>query len=141
MGATMITGFRVDSTPQSSLARPSTGPILGKRILYVDDEDLLRRVSSRTLGRAGAICITAGTHAQAVMIAGREPELALVILDYQMPDGDIGLLVARLRAAHPELPLIGNSGDDRRREFAERGVAVFLAKPWTVDTLARAMRW
>ena len=137
----MITGFRVDSDQKSSLARPHTGPILGKRILYVDDEDFLRRVSSRTLGRAGAICLTAGTHAQAVAMAAREPELALVILDYQMPDGDIGLLVAQLRAAHPDLPLIGNSGEDRRREFAERGVAVFLGKPWTVDTLARAMHW
>lgn len=137
----MITGYRIDSNRQDSDGRSSTGPILGKRILYVDDEEFLRRLACRTLGRAGAICLTAGTHAQAMAIADRERELALVILDFHMPDGDIGLLIARLRAAHPALPLIGNSGDDRGREFFERGVAMFLEKPWTVGTLERAMHW
>ena len=135
----MITGFRTEPDRQSSKAKLCAGPIRGKRILCVDDDEFLRRLASRTLDRAGAICLTAGTHAQAIAMANREPELALVILDFQMPDGDIGQLVARLRDAHPDLPLIGNSGDDRRQEFAERGVAVFLEKPWTAETIERAM--
>lgn len=43
------------------------------------------------------------------------------------------------RAADPELPLIGNSGQDRREDFAERGGAVFLDMPWTLDVRERAM--
>jgi two-component system nitrogen regulation response regulator GlnG len=137
----MITGFRVEPARQTSKARLGAGPILGKRILYVDDDEFLRRVAIRILGRAGAVCFTAGSHAQAIEIVYREPALALVILDFQMPDGDIGLLVDRLRAAHPDLPLIGNSGQDRAHDFAERGVAVFLEKPWKLETLQRAMNW
>lgn len=137
----MITGFRVDPDQRRTAARRGSGSICGKRILYVDDDEFLRRLAVRILDRAGGICLTAATHAQAIAIVNREPALALAILDFQMPDGDIGLLVDHLRAADPGLPLVGNSGQDRREDFAERGVAVFLAKPWTVDMLERAMHW
>ena len=115
--------------------------IRGKRILYVDDERFLRRVTSALLGDGGAICLIAGTHDEAVTIARSEPELALAILDFQMPDGDVGHLVKRLRAACAVLPLIGTSAIDRRSEFAERGVTQFLEKPWQLDDLVRAVSW
>jgi CheY-like chemotaxis protein len=101
----------------------SSAGIHGRRILYVDDEPLLRRATSRVLRGAGAVCLLADTHDQAVAIVVGEPELELVILDFQMPDGDVGHLVKRLRAARAALPLIGTSGADRRNEFARRGVS------------------
>jgi CheY-like chemotaxis protein len=88
---------------------------------------------------AGAICLLAGTHDEAVTIADGEPELALVILDFQMPDGDIGHLVKRLRTARAALPLIGTSGSDRRDDFARRGVDTFLEKPWELGDLMRVL--
>jgi CheY-like chemotaxis protein len=115
--------------------------IRGKRILYVDDDLVLRRVTGRLLGAAGAICLLAGTHDQAVTLVGAEPELALAILDFQMPDGDVAHLVKRLRTARSVLPLIGTSGTDRRNEFAERGVLQFLEKPWELGDLVRAVAW
>ncbi len=100
-------------------ARPrrDTAPsrLRGKRILYVDDNTFLRRVTGGLLGDAGAICLLAGTHDQAVTLVDSEPELALAILDFQMPDGDVGHLVKRLRTARAVLPLIGTSAIDRRR--------------------------
>ena len=115
--------------------------IRGKRILYVDDDSFLRRLTGRLLGAAGAICLLAGTHDQAVTLAGGEPELALAILDFQMPDGDVAHLVKRLRTARAVLPLIGTSAIDRRNEFAECGVVQFLEKPWEVGDLVRAVTW
>jgi CheY-like chemotaxis protein len=115
------------------------GDIRGKRILYVDDDPLLRRVASRLPGRAGAICVLAGTHDEAVMLADSEPDLALAILDFQLPGGDVGHLVRPLRAARASLPLIGTSGEDRLAEFAERGVPHFLEKPWHPGDLVRAV--
>ena len=116
-------------------------PFRGKRILYVDDDSCLRFVTGRLLGHAGAICLLAGTHDQAVTLVRDEPELALAILDFQMPDGDVGKLVKRLRAARAELPLLGTSATDRQREFAERGVTRFLEKPWQLEDLVRAVAW
>jgi CheY-like chemotaxis protein len=119
--------------------RPSR--LRGRRILYVDDDSFLRRVTGGLLEDAGAICLLAGTHDQAVTLVGDEPGLALAILDFQMPDGDVGHLVKRLRAARAELPLLGTSATDRQREFAERGVTQFLEKPWELEDLVRAVAW
>lgn len=111
----------------------------GKRILYVDDDPSVRLATSALLREEGAICLLAGTHEQAVTLAGREPELALAILDFQMPDGDVGTLVKCLSAGRAGLPLIGTSGADRRNEFAARGVPRFLEKPWEIAELVRVL--
>ena len=115
--------------------------IRGKRILYVDDDPSVRRMTSGLLGDAGAICLVAGTHDQAVTLAGSEPELGLAILDFQMPDGDVGRLIYRLRIARTALPLIGTSGTDHRDDFAERGVMKFLEKPWQLQDLVRCLEF
>jgi len=138
-GTTIAVQCELD--PRATPARHRASPIRGRRILYVDDDSFLRRAASRLLRGAGAICHLAGTHDQAVTIVAGEPDLALVILDFQMPDGDVGYLVKRLRTARSLLPLIGTSGADRRNEFAERGVTRFLEKPWQLDELVRAVNW
>ena len=127
--------------PHETSTGYSLSPIRGKRILYVDDDRFLRRVTGRLLGAAGAICLLAGTHDQAVTLVRGEPKLALAILDFQMPDGDVAHLVKRLRTACSVLPLIGTSATDRRNEFAERGVLQFLEKPWELGDLVRALAW
>jgi len=113
----------------------------GKRVLYVDDEPLMRLAVARLLRRAGAVCIGAGTHDEAVVLLSFEPALDLAILDFQMPDGDVSRLVRRLRLQQPRLPLLGTSGADCRSEFAARGVDDFLPKPWALDDLIRVADW
>lgn len=127
--------------PRATRARASASQLLGRRILYVDDDSFLRNASSRLLAGAGAICLLAGTHERALAIVDDEPDLALAILDFHMPDGDVGSLVERLRIARARLPLIGTSGADRRHDFADRGVTAFLEKPWQLVTLVRALDW
>jgi CheY-like chemotaxis protein len=115
--------------------------IHGRRILYVDDELLMRLAATRLLRGAGAVCIGTGTHDQAVVLLAFEPLVDLAILDFQMPDGDVGRLVKRLRWQRPALPLVGTSATDRRSEFAARGVDRFLPKPWALDDLIRVADW
>ena len=115
--------------------------IRGRRILYVDDESLMRCAVARLLRGAGAVCVGAGTHDQAVVQLAFEPRLDLAILDFQMPDGDVGRLVGRLLRQRPGLPMVGTSASDRHAEFAARGVDRFLPKPWTLDDLIRVADW
>jgi CheY-like chemotaxis protein len=133
-------GLDVDS--RSALARAQRRARFdGKCILYVDDERSLRMSVSRLLLREGAVCLGADTHDLAVVLLACEPLVELAILDFQMPDGDVGGLVPRLRGQRPDLTLIGTSGSDRRSEFAARGVERFLAKPWTLDDLLAVAPW
>ena len=125
--------------PRALRASYGTGSLRGKRILYIDDDPSVRWATSGLLQDAGVICLLAGTHDQAVTLARDEPQLALAILDFQMPDGDVGYLVKRLRAERAVLPFIGTSGADRRSEFAARGVTRFLEKPWQLGDLVRAL--
>jgi CheY-like chemotaxis protein len=113
----------------------------GRRILYVDDELLMRQAAIRLLRGTGAICLCTGTHDQAVVLLATEPLLDLAVLDFQMPDGDVGRLVQRLHRLRPALPLAGTSASDRRSEFAVRGVARFLPKPWVLDDLIHVADW
>lgn len=115
--------------------------IEGKRILYVDDELSMRLAATRLLRGAGAVCVCTETHDQAAVLLAFEPPIDLAILDFQMPDGDVGRLVPRLRWQRPGLTLVGTSGSDRRSDFAARGVDRFLAKPWNLDDLIRAAGW
>ena len=124
---------------RATSARRGASAIRDQRILYVDDDPSVRWATSALLRDAGAICLLASTHDQAVALAGAEPLLALAILDFQMPDGDVGRLVNRLRTARAVLPLIGTSATDRRSEFAARGVTRFLEKPWQLGDLVRAV--
>jgi CheY-like chemotaxis protein len=112
-----------------------------RRILYVDDELSMRLAVTRLLRGAGAVCIGTGTHDQAVVLLAFEPTLDLAILDFEMPDGDVGRLVRRLHWQRPDLPLVGTSGSDQRSEFAARGVDRFLPKPWALDDLIRVADW
>lgn len=115
--------------------------VRGRRVLYVDDDPLLRRLVARLLGGVGATCHPAATHDDAVAILGRDPQLDLAILDFDMPDGHVARLVPRLRTVRPALTLVGTSGADRLREFAESGVTRFIPKPWGLDDLCRIANW
>ena len=100
----------------------------------------MRLAVARLLRGAGAICVATGTHDQAVVMLALEP-VDLAILDFQMADGDVSRLVRRLHGQQPGLPLVGTSASDRRSEFAARGVARFLPKPWTLDDLIHVADW
>jgi two-component system KDP operon response regulator KdpE len=137
----MTTTLLREFEPRVAAVPVDLASIRGRRILYVDDDAFVRHASGRLLQTAGAICLLAGTHEQAVAIAAGEPRLELAILDFHMPCGDVGHLVTRLRSTHATIPLIGTSGLDRRAEFAERGVSEFLGKPWKLDALLHAANW
>ena len=132
-------GLSVDLFARRRALRRSR--IHGRRILYVDDELLMRLAVARLLRGAGGVCVGAATHDEAIVLLAFEPVLDLAILDFEMPDGEVGRLVRRLHWQRPALPLVGTSGSDRRSEFATRGVARFLPKPWGLDDLIRVADW
>jgi two-component system OmpR family response regulator len=107
----------------------------GRSLLFVDDNRLLLELISRTFEKLGAGCRTASTHDAAVRALKEDAALRVVVLDFEMPEGDVATLIRRLRSVRPEVVLVGTSGGDRRRHFAERGVNRFVPKPWRLGDL------
>jgi CheY-like chemotaxis protein len=136
---TATTGL--DANPFTSARARRRSRIRGRRILYVDDEPLLRLAVARLVRGAGGLCIGTATHAQAVVQLALEPRVDLAILDFQMPDGDVDDLVRVLRRRRPGLVMVGTSASDRRSDFAARGIDRFLQKPWSLDDLIRVAEW
>src|ERR1043166_6536110 len=96
------------------------------RILVVDDDAVVRRMLSDTLGRAGYAVAQACSTAEALRVAADE-EPALAIVDLVLPDGDGIELLGQLRAAWPTPPpLAGPDGPARLRAAGPAGPALVV---------------
>src|SRR5882724_1108627 len=110
------------------------------RILVVDDDAVVRRMLSDTLGRAGYAVVQACSTTEALRVAAdEEPALAIVAL--VLPDG-IELL-GQLRASWPTLPALVVAACVELRSIVEamrRGAHDYLSKPLDPDVLLSACR-
>ena len=80
-----------------------------KRVLVIDDEDLIRRAVRTVLERAGYRVREARSGLDALRLWNEE-ESDLVITDIHMPGMDGLELIQRLLALKPHLPIIAVSG-------------------------------
>jgi CheY-like chemotaxis protein len=127
--------------PSGVVDRPSPDPtLLSGRVLVVDDDDAYRRIVALRMQSVGCTCHVAGTHAEAVRLLSRHPEIEVAVLDYHMRGEDIALLVRRIRNQRPDVTIVGHSSMERREKFAALGVDRFLLKPWTPDQLWEVLR-
>jgi len=104
-----------------------------KTILVVDDDELVRRVLMRMLGRAGYQARGANSAAAARRVLASSP-IDLVVLDLGLPDASGASVLAELRTQpHGRLiPVIVVSGDAsvaHRVELLTAGASDFLVKP------------
>src|SRR5688572_14643848 len=113
-----------------------------RRVLLVEDEDMVRKVVSRMLTARGFEVHAAASGAQAMALFD-SPELGeidLLVTDLMMPDGG-GLGVARnLTARMPNLKVLLVSGYSASgTEGWEPGRFRFLTKPFGSAELAKAI--
>lgn len=104
-------------------------------ILLVDDDARILQGLSRILTSEGYCCLTAGSHMNGLRAVVSSPEISLVVIDWNMPEGNPRRLVRTIKSIRPGLPIVGNSGDNHRADFAAIGVDMFLEKPWRLDQL------
>jgi two-component system, cell cycle sensor histidine kinase and response regulator CckA len=112
-------------------------------ILVVEDNAPLRQLTERALNRLGYTVLTAATGAEALRVAAwPQREIDLLFSDVVLPDIPGPELASHMRAARPALKVLLASGYGAGM-IADHGVAadaVFLAKPFTTDSLARKIR-
>jgi CheY-like chemotaxis protein len=116
----------------------------GETILVVDDEASIITITSQTLQAFGYQVLTAtdGAHALAVY-AKHEKEIAAVLTDMMMPVMDGPATIHALMRMNPAIKIIAASGlnaNGSATKASGAGVKHFLTKPYTAETLLKAMR-
>jgi len=113
-------------------------------VLVVDDEEAIRQLTSRTLRAFGYRVLLAANGSEAVTLYKQHgPGIAVVLTDMMMPVLDGVATVQVLRQMNPQVRIIGSSGltaDGKPPKEARASITRFLPKPFTADTLLKAVR-
>jgi hypothetical protein len=110
------------------------------RILVIDDEADIRDLLSTALALRGHAVETTGDAAVGITRA-TQPDVTLVLLDYNLPGAKGSEVLARLRAQRPELPVLfmsGRTGTESGEHIAiGPGSTGWLRKPFDLDEVYR----
>jgi two-component system cell cycle sensor histidine kinase/response regulator CckA len=119
------------------VATPTPAPF--SRVLLVEDNALVRRVTERVLGSLGYAVSAAEGAVEAEKLA-RETSFDVVVCDVSMPGTSGPELLARLRATRPRLPCLFVSGNADPSVAETAPGTRYLPKPFSKQEIAAALR-
>jgi signal transduction histidine kinase/CheY-like chemotaxis protein len=112
-------------------------------ILVVDDEPMVRDVAQAILQRLGLAVVAAVDGEEAIAMFAAEPDrFAAVLLDLTMPRVSGAETFRRICEMRPGMPVILMSGyneEEASGQFAGKGLAGFIEKPFSTQALADAI--
>ena len=121
--------------------RPTGG---GHTVLVVDDEAAIRMIAQRTLEASGYRVLLASDGAEAIATFGANHRvIAAVMLDMTMPVLAGVPTIQAMARIDPSVPIIAISGisaNEQPARAASAQVKMFLPKPFTSDTLLKALQ-
>lgn len=113
-----------------------------RRILMVEDEALIRMLTTDMLEVLGFAVAEAGTAAEAMEIAAGDQPLAAALVDLGLPDRPGDELIRDLRQARPGLPIVVATGRDAEALSPQTRALddlTFLEKPYDLPQLEQAL--
>jgi two-component system, chemotaxis family, sensor kinase CheA len=129
---TMLTlGYR--HTPGTAAPDATAGAAAAPKVLVVEDSFTVRELQRSILEAAGYPVATARDGRDALGVLHRDPEIALVVTDLEMPELDgLGLTRAiRADTARSSLPVVvvtSRASEDDRHRGIEAGADAYMAK-------------
>lgn len=115
----------------------------GKMVLLVDDEAGLTAILAKRLTSRGLTVKTAASGEEGLRLLREHPEIALTVLDINMPGMDGLETLREVKAVRPEVEAIiltGYPTPESALEGMRLGAFEFLSKPCETETLfARVM--
>lgn len=119
-------------------------PADGVTILFVDDEEIIRRIGLKILSMAGYKVLLASDGNEALAVYEKNRHLIkCVILDLVMPGMDGIQACANLRDLSPDLGIVMTTGygeEEIRRRFGELNLQGFLRKPFAAESLVEMVQ-
>ena len=118
---------------------------MAERILIVDDDPVARRLVEHMVGRFGyeTVTLDGGDAAVALLTGPEGAQFDAVILDLMMPDLDGLGVLARMREARVNIPVIvqtAHGGIDNVVSAMRAGAADFVVKPAGPERLQVSLR-
>jgi two-component system chemotaxis response regulator CheY len=109
------------------------------KILVVDDSSTMRRIIVNTLAKLGyKNTIQAEDGLEAWEILQKNPDIDVVITDWNMPNMNGLELVKKIRAVNKKIPIIMVTTEGGKKEVIlalKAGVNNYIVKPFTPKTL------
>jgi len=130
--------------PKMSATATSASPSGPPLVMVVDDSLTVRKITSRTLMRAGFDVVTAKDGIDALELMGdRIPDV--ILLDIEMPRMDGFEFTKTLKSdpKHAHVPIImitSRTAEKHRNRAKELGVDLYLGKPYQEEELLRHLR-
>src|SRR6202162_189341 len=117
---------------------------MGERVLIVDDDPVARRLVENIVTRAGYEAVTAeGGDLALERLTGGRTRIDCVVLDLVMPDLDGLGVLARMREAGLDVPVIvqtAHGGIDNVVSAMRAGAVDFVVKPTGAERLQVSLR-
>jgi PAS domain S-box-containing protein len=117
-------------------------PMNNKRVLIVDDEDMLRELLVEQLTEVGYAVYEASNGLEAIEVLKRlyaeQTRIDAVVLDMNMPKMDGAKAFAEIRAIFPKMPILiatGYAEDEVVQKVVESDANGVLVKPYDTDML------
>lgn len=113
-----------------------------KRILVIDDEDIVRISCKRTLEPEGYEVDVAASGKEGLELFEKS-RYALVLIDLKMPGIDGIEVLVNIKRQHPDQNVMIMTGYDTVEHIVESissGAAHYLEKPFTPDTLIKRIK-
>jgi DNA-binding NtrC family response regulator len=127
--------------PSSDLPFGGTAVAPRGRILFVEDELLIRLVVSDELRDAGYDVVECYNADEAIILLEAGVKFDLIVSDVRMPGNVDGLgLLTFIRETRPKLPVILTSGHLGPTLALREGATRFLPKPFGLDAVVSAVR-
>src|ERR1700723_2176578 len=117
---------------------------MGERVLIVDDDPVARRLVENIVTRSGYEAVTAeGGDLALDLLIGGKTRIDCVVLDLVMPDLDGLGVLAKMREAGIDAPVIvqtAHGGIDNAVSAMRAGAVDFVVKPAGVERLQVSLR-
>ena len=129
--------------PPKEEAQPRPMPTESREIMVVDDDPTVLGVTARMLDRLGYVARTFAEAREAIeYYRTHASQVALVIIDMDMPEMSGHACFEEMRATNPDLRAVlatGHGLDDDAQRLLLGEMRGVLQKPYTLDELARVV--
>ena len=135
--------------PASEIAAPGAADAVARldgseTLLVVEDEPAIRGLLVRTMQELGYQVLDADDGVSAMaMVEQHHTSIDLILTDVQMPRMNGGELATTVRDRYPDIPVVfisGYAGLEGVALESLQAIGPIIAKPFTIDTLVRAVR-